>query len=175
MTTLENMENMVETSNGMGSLGTTLNECVNLFFQIGAMRGKSKRALLHLFSKAYNENPLVATKVLFWVRDVREGAGERQIFKDILTYLAENNTDVVKKNLPLIPLFGRWDDVLVLVGTSLEDEVFEMIKTALDNGKIYQNLLNNIDRYSEEECKVILSYIDNDQNDETSQFTKIGM
>ena len=133
MTTLENMENMVETSNGMGALGTTLNECVNLFFQIGAMRGKSKKALLHLFSKAYNENPLVATKVLFWVRDVREGAGERQIFKDILTYLAENNTDVVKKNLSLIPLFGRWDDVLVLVGTSLEDEVFEMIKTGIQN------------------------------------------
>ncbi len=133
MTTLENMENMVETSNGMGALGTTLNECVNLFFQIGAMRGKSKKALLHLFSKAYNENPLVATKVLFWVRDVREGAGERQIFKDILTYLAENNTDVVKKNLPLIPEFGRWDDVLVLVGTSLEDEVFEMIKAAIQN------------------------------------------
>ena len=133
MTTLENTENMVETSNGMGALGTTLNECVNLFFQIGAMRGKSKKALLHLFSKAYNENPLVATKVLFWVRDIRGGAGERQIFKDILTYLAENNTDVVKKNLPLIPEFGRWDDVLVLVGTSLEGEVFEMIKTAIQN------------------------------------------
>ena len=83
MTTLENTENMVETSNGMGALGTTLNECVNLFFQIGAMRGKSKKALLHLFSKAYNENPLVATKVLFWVRDVRGGAGERQIFHGI--------------------------------------------------------------------------------------------
>lgn len=133
MTTLENMDNMVETSNGMGALGTTLNECVNLFFQIGAMRGKSKKALLNLFSKAYNENPLVATKVLFWVRDVREGAGERQIFKDILLYLAENNTDVVKKNLSLIPEFGRWDDVLVLVGTSLEGEVFELIKTAIQN------------------------------------------
>ena len=133
MTTLENMDNIVETSNGMGALGTTLNECVNLFFQIGAMRGKSKKALLNLFSKAYNENPLVATKVLFWVRDVREGAGERQIFKDILLYLAENNTDVVKKNLPLIPEFGRWDDVLVLVGTSLEGEVFELIKTAIQS------------------------------------------
>lgn len=133
MATLENMENIVETSNGMGALGTTLNECVNLFFQIGAMRGKSKKALLHLFSKAYNENPLVATKVLFWVRDVREGAGERQIFKDILLYLAENNTEVVKKNLPLISEFGRWDDVLVLVGTSLEGEVFELIKTAIQN------------------------------------------
>ena len=133
MATIENMENKVETSNGMGALGTTLNECVNLFFQIGAMRGKSKKALLNLFSKAYNENPLVATKVLFWVRDVREGAGERQIFKDILLHLTENNTDVVKKNLSLIPLFGRWDDLLVLVGSSLEVEVLEMVKTAIQN------------------------------------------
>jgi hypothetical protein len=31
MTTLENMDNMVETSNGMGALGTTLNECVNYY------------------------------------------------------------------------------------------------------------------------------------------------
>ena len=133
MATIENTENMVETSNGMGALGTTLNECVNLFFQIGAMRGKSKKALLNLFSKAYNENPLVATKVLFWVRDVREGAGERQIFKDILLHLTENNTDVVKKNLSLIPLFGRWDDLLVLVGSPLEVEVLEMVKTAIQN------------------------------------------
>ena len=168
MTTLENMDNMVETSNGMWALGTTLNECVNLFFQIGAMRGKSKKALLHLFSKAYNENPLVATKVLFWVRDVREGAGERQIFKDILLYLAENNTEVVKKNLSLIPEFGRWDDVLVLVGTSLEGEVFELIKTALNNGIIYQELLDNIDNYSEKECELILSYIGSGQNDASS-------
>ena len=64
---------------------------------------------------------------------MREGAGERQIFKDILLHLTENNTDVVKKNLSLIPLFGRWDDLLVLVGSSLEVEVLEMVKTAIQN------------------------------------------
>lgn len=165
MNTLENNTKVVTTTNGMTAKASTLNECVNLFFQIGAMRGKDKNALLEMFSKAYSENPLVATKVLFWVRDVRGGAGERQIFRDILEYLVKNSTDVVKRNLNLIPEFGRWDDVLLLIGTPVENEVIDLIKTALENGIIYQNLLNNIDRYSEEECKLILSYIDNDQND----------
>lgn len=133
MDTLEN-KNMVETTNGMTAKASTLNECVNLFFQIGAMRGKDKTALLDMFSKAYSEDPLVATKVLFWARDVRGGAGERQIFRDILKYLVENATEVVKKNLALIPTYGRWDDVLPLIGTSVEGEVFDLIRTALDNG-----------------------------------------
>jgi hypothetical protein len=133
MNTLEN-KNMVETTNGMGAIASTLNECVNLFFQIGAMRGKDKSALLKMFAKAYTEDPLVATKVLFWARDVRGGAGERQIFRDIMEYLVENSTEVVKKNLALIPEFGRWDDVLPLIGTAVEGEVFDLIKTALDNG-----------------------------------------
>jgi hypothetical protein len=86
MNTLEN-KNMVETTNGMTAKASTLNDCVNLFFQIGAMRGKDKTALLDMFSKAYSEDPLVATKVLFWARDVRGGAGERQIFRDILNFV----------------------------------------------------------------------------------------
>lgn len=133
MKTLEN-ENRVEISEGMTAMASSLNECVNLFFQVGAMRGKDKNALLEMFTKAYSEDPLVATKVLFWARDVRGGAGERQIFRDILVYLVENSTDVVRKNLSLIPEFGRWDDILLLVGTEVEDDVFDLIKTALDNG-----------------------------------------
>ncbi len=132
MKTLEN-ENRVEISEGIAALASSLNECVNLFFQVGAMRGKDKNALLQMFSKAYSENPLVATKVLFWVRDARGGAGERQIFRDILEYLVVNSTDVVRKNLSLIPEFGRWDDILLLVGTEVEGDVFDLIKTELDN------------------------------------------
>jgi hypothetical protein len=49
MNTLEN-KNMVETTNGMTAKASTLNDCVNLFFQIGAMRGKDKTALLTMFS-----------------------------------------------------------------------------------------------------------------------------
>ncbi len=119
------------TENGMVTNSTSLNNCVDLFFQIGAMRGADKVRLINAFTKAFGENPLTAMKLLFWARDVRGGAGERQIFKDIISYLAENRTEVLAKNLNLVTEFGRWDDLLVLIGTKLEGNALELISTGL--------------------------------------------
>ena len=115
------------TENGMMTNSTSLNNCVDLFFQIGAMRGQDKTRLINAFTKAFGENPLTAMRLLFWARDVRGGAGERQIFKDIVTYLANNRTEVMRKNIHLVSEFGRWDDILVLIGTPLEKDALELI------------------------------------------------
>ena len=77
MTTLmTNTESVSRTANGMLTNSTTLNSCVDLFFSIGSMRGKSVTTLQRLFSESYIENPLVTMKILFWCRDIRGGAGE---------------------------------------------------------------------------------------------------
>ena len=107
------------TKNGMTTNSSSLNECVNLFFSIGAMRGKSVDSIVSLFSKAFNENPRTAMRILFWARDIRGGAGERQIFRDIMSYLVNNHVEAVRVNLDLIPEYGRWDDVHGLFGTEL--------------------------------------------------------
>ena len=125
-------EDMV-TENGMATNSTSLNACVDLFFNIGAMRGQDKQRLIATFSKAFNEDPKRAMKLLFWARDVRGGAGERQAFKDILVYLAENHDLVLKPNLHLISEYGRWDDLLSLAGTYLEKDAFTLISDALIN------------------------------------------
>jgi hypothetical protein len=122
------------TENGMVTNSSSLNDCVNLFFQIGAMRGQDKTRLINTFVKAYEENALTAMKILFWARDVRGGAGERQIFKDIVKYLAGSRTESMRKNLGLISEFGRWDDLLSLVGTPLENDALTLISDALKNG-----------------------------------------
>lgn len=119
------------TENGMATNSTSLNACVDLFFQIGAMRGQDKDRLINAFTKAFGENPLTAMKLLFWARDVRGGAGERQIFKDIITYLSVNRTETLRKNIGLISEFGRWDDLLVLIGTPLEQDVLALISKGL--------------------------------------------
>lgn len=119
------------TENGMTTNSSSLNLCVDLFFQIGAMRGQDKTRLINAFTKAFGENPLNAMRLLFWARDVRGGAGERQIFRDIIEYLAKNRTEVLGKNLHLISEFGRWDDLLVLVGTPLETQALGLYRQAL--------------------------------------------
>jgi len=131
---VENKSNVTLTDNGMVTNNTTLNKCVDLFFSIGSMRGKSKDKVVKVFEEAFNENPLVASKVLFWARDVRGGAGERKVFRDVISSLTTNSPQTVRKNIALIPEFGRWDDVLVLFGTELEDDMYSLIRTALTNG-----------------------------------------
>lgn len=120
------------TENGMATNSTSMNLCVDLFFQIGAMRGQDKTRLINAFTKAFGENPLTAMRLLFWARDVRGGAGERKIFRDIMEYLANNRTEVLGKNLHLVSEFGRWDDLLVLVGTPLEAQALGLIGEALN-------------------------------------------
>lgn len=121
------------TENGMTTNSSSLNSCVNLFFQIGAMRGKDKQVLINAFVKAYSEDALTAMRLLFWARDVRGGAGERQVFRDIVRYLAENRTESLAKNLPLFSEYGRWDDLLVLIGTRLEKQALGVIKQGLND------------------------------------------
>lgn len=145
------------TENGMVTNSTSLNHCVDLFFQIGAMRGADKTRLVNVFTKAFVENPLTAMRLLFWARDVRGGAGERQIFKDIISYLAENRTEALGKNLHLISEFGRWDDMLVLFGTPLEGNALALIAEALNAKTKAEQVLKNIDSLSEDECAKLIT------------------
>jgi len=124
------------TENGMVAHSTSANFCVDMFGKIGSMRKESDGRVLDVFVKAFNESPLTAMRLLFWTRDIRGGAGERQIFKTILTYLANQHTSVLGKNMHLITEYGRWDDMLVLFGTKLEDQALALIGEALraENG-----------------------------------------
>jgi len=121
------------TENGMPTNSSSLNSCVDLFFTIGAMRGRDKDRLIANFSSALLEDPKRAMKILFWVRDISGGAGERQIFRDIMKYLAQDHTDALLKNIPYVSEYGRWDDLLDLAGTKLETEAFTQIRWGLDN------------------------------------------
>ena len=121
-----------KTENGMMTNSTSFNMCVDLFFKIGALRGEGNKRKINIFSKAFGEDPLTAMKILFWCRDIRGGAGERNTFREILTYLAKTKPDTLKKNIGLIPEYGRWDDMLLLIGTRLEKDVLGEIACALE-------------------------------------------
>lgn len=127
-------QNNVTTENGMATNSSSLSAVVDLFYNIGAMRGQDKNRLIADFSLAFNQDPVRAMKILFWARDVRGGAGERQVFRDVMLYLADSHPEALKLNLHLIPEYGRWDDLLALEGTRLEADAFKLIQTAIKAG-----------------------------------------
>ena len=111
------------TEKGMVTNSTSLDACVDMFFMAGASRHWSKEKKQNLFQKAFVENPLIAMKLLFWTRDVRRGAGERDFFRVCSDFLFENYNNILIKNLKLIPEYGRWDDLSrLLTDTSCNNE-----------------------------------------------------
>lgn len=120
------------TENGMPTYSSSLNNCVDLFFQIGASRGKD---IIPQFSKAINEDTDTALRVALWSRDVREGAGERQLFKNILKYLAESSfSNFIPRIIPKVPELGRFDDLICLMDTKYERDALRFISHELEKG-----------------------------------------
>lgn len=99
------------TANGALTNSTSLNAVVDMFFLAGASRNMSEQEIINVFVKAYNEDPNLAVKCLFWARDVRGGAGERRFFQIIMKYISENYPSVFEFNIYLTPEYGYWKDV----------------------------------------------------------------
>ena len=115
--------NFIKSENGAVTHKSTLSDCLDFFALGGAMRKRSDEDIILMFRKAYNENPLIAMKLLFYFRDVRGGQGERRLFRVITKDLMENHPDVLKKNLIYISEFGRWDDLLELAYDTNNNDV----------------------------------------------------
>ena len=119
------------TANGMLTNQSSLDPNVDLFFAIGASRGKD---LTGAFARAYAAEPDVAMKILFWARDARGGAGEREIFRQILRNLEINQPDSLMRNLALISEYGRWDDLLVFTTPRFKVAAYDLVARALRSG-----------------------------------------
>lgn len=125
--------NVARTTNGMKALQSTLSNTTDLFFKIGASRGKNITAQ---FEKAYREDREMALRVAQWARDVRGGAGERELFRQTLTWLEKNHRDDLlgTRILENVTEIGRWDDLLIFEDAEVKAKAFGLIRKALDAG-----------------------------------------
>lgn len=128
---LRNEAVWAKTENGAHALNTTSNALLDMFSSLAAMRSRTDHELIRIFELAYLENPLGALRCLFYVRDIRGGQGERDIFCVILHHIAQRYPETVNFNLPCIPHYGRWDDLLALIGTPVEADMWLFVKAQL--------------------------------------------
>jgi hypothetical protein len=70
-------------------------------------------------------------KIAFWSRDVRGGAGERQLFRDVLVHLEKLHPETLEAVLPFVGEFGRWDDLLVFKTEKFKHMAYTLIGNAL--------------------------------------------
>jgi hypothetical protein len=129
---LEALDNLTLTENGGIALKSSTNALVDFFARAAAMRTSPDKEIESLFIKAFAEDKLLATKMFFWLRDVRGGSGTRKAFRIVLKYLANLHPEIVLKNIDLIPEYGRWDDYYELVGTPIEDHMWKILKSQIE-------------------------------------------
>lgn len=129
---LKETANVTFTENGAVTKRTTGSDCLDLFSRIGGMRKAEDNEIIDCFIRAYCEDPDSAVKLLFYARDVRGGLGERRVFRIILRWLAETHPESVLRNIQYIAEFGRYDDLIVLLGTNCEAAAAALIKEQLE-------------------------------------------
>jgi hypothetical protein len=116
------------TANGMKARVSSANACVDLFFSVGASRGKD---IVPAFTAAYVENSDLALRIMAWARDVRGGSGERQLFRDVMVYLERSNPTDAARLMAMVPELGRWDDLLVFKTPAMKAQAYTMLGDAL--------------------------------------------
>lgn len=108
---------------GYASSGKAL---VDLNFAIPSFRDGIDK---ELFEKALQTDTVLTLKWLLYLRDIREGVGERKSFRDFMRYLAKNHTGLARSIIQKVHIeeYGRWDDYIAL----LEDVPLEVQKSIM--------------------------------------------
>ena len=119
------------TTNGMKARKSTASAVVDLFYNIGASRGKN---ITPAFTAALAQDRDLALRVAAWTRDVRGGAGERQLFRDILVYLEKFDPEAALALVKKVPELGRFDDLFVFNTSVLKEAAYNILGDALREG-----------------------------------------
>ncbi len=128
MYALEKQLNTTETDNGAKAYKSTLDFNVDLFGKISASR-ENPDEITALYLNALEEDPETALRILFNSRDIRGGQGERKVFRHLLLNTPLHFRSVI---IPLVPIYGRWDDLFVLDGCLDWKRVLDFIASTLN-------------------------------------------
>lgn len=124
--------NIDYTENGGVTRKSTESKVLDMFALGGSYRGRSEEDVILLFKNAYEEDPTLAMKCLFYLRDIRGGQGERRFFRTAFHWLCSEHSEVATKNLENVSEYGRWDDLIyTTVNTPVEFAAFTLIKHQL--------------------------------------------
>ena len=97
-----------------------VSECINnLNLCQNIHRDQTVKNILEIFIKAWNENPVYATKSLFYIRDIN-GKGEKYIGRLLMLIIKISNPLVYKEIILQYINLGCWKDILYLYSMSKE-------------------------------------------------------
>jgi hypothetical protein len=113
----------------MKARATSQSPVLDLFGLIGSARGTD---ITKQFTASLVENADLTLRMLQWARDIREGAGERATFRNLLSALEATDPTLAGKLMHKIPALGRWDDLFAYKNPINRNQAFALIAEALE-------------------------------------------
>ncbi len=157
-------DNISMTENGALGYATTTHPLLDMNFKVSSFRDRNEQEITEEFIKSFYSDRKYSIKWLFFLRDILEGLGERRTFRVCLRYLAISQPQIARAVLSLVPEYGRFDDLLILLDTPLRKEVSAMLKeqwnkdlNKMREGKAISLLakwLPSINTSSQETCRL---------------------
>ena len=125
------LEILKRTWNNAVTNESTLNFNLDMFAYSSRYYKQNYEKNKNRFKNALIENDEIALANLLYTLDIRNGKGERALFKSYFSALIEMNKDYAIQILPYISELGRWDYVFEGIGTEIEENVYELIRAYL--------------------------------------------
>ena len=125
------LEILKRTWNNAVTNESTLNFNLDMFAYSSRDREQDHEKNKNRFKNALIENDKIALANLLYTLDIRNGKGERALFKSYFSALIEMNKDYAIQILPYISELGRWDYVFEGIGTEIEEATYDFVKAYL--------------------------------------------
>ncbi len=132
LTYVKNIGNKTTTLNGASTNMSSGNAVLDFFALAGAARENISLAL-DLFKKSLIVDKSKTIKILFYLRDIRGGQGERKIFCECILILQEFYKNEFYKIFKEIPNYGRWDDLVFVYTKTSDARILEFIKSQINS------------------------------------------
>ena len=110
------------TENGAVGYKSTGNRLVDLNFKIPQYRQDIDT---DLFDKSLAEDEVLTLKWLLYLRDIRQGVGERKSFRNFVKHLCDNHEDLAYRFIANVDIaeYGRYDDYVWLYMNIKSDKI----------------------------------------------------
>ena len=140
--TLEEVNNIQQTENGANGYSKSGNNLVDLNFTIPSNHNNVSLENIQKFVQCLKEDLVTTVKWMFFLRDIREGLGERMSFVNLFMALYAYDEDAAIKVLPLIPEYGRWKDVIDILDRTMDGSNLYNAICVLIGEQLKEDILN---------------------------------
>lgn len=131
------------TANGDLTYKSTFNPFIDALFSIPTYRDDYEK-IIEMVRNCFKIEPQLTVKLIFYIRDIRGGQGERDTFRISIKELSKL-TDI-QTLIKYIPEYGRYDDLLCLLDNDIDSKTQDKVYSYISSKLISDLTLYNNDK-----------------------------